>query len=47
MKKEATIEYLYMGEFRSLDVPRDLAEMVKAALIAGGANGVQIYWRIS
>jgi hypothetical protein len=47
MKKDATIEYFYMGEFRALDVPRDLAESVQAALQAGGASSVKIYWRLS
>lgn len=47
MKKDATIEYFYMGDFCSLDVPRDLAEGVQAALLAGGASSVKIYWRLS
>ena len=47
MSRDVTIEYFYLGDFCTLDVPRDLAENVQAALKAGGASSVKIYWRLS
>ena len=45
MNKEATIEYFYLGDFRSLDVPRDLAQVCADALTAKGARSVKVYFR--
>ena len=46
MKKEATIEYFYLGDFRSLDVPRDLAQACADALRAKGARSVKVFYHL-
>lgn len=46
MKKEATIEYFYLGDFRSLDVPRDFAQVLADALRAKGARSVKVFYHL-